>query len=322
MYFSSCYSQVLMMKSSKKIVCIFLLTFLLLNIAGCVQSDDQDVNGIDVVGQSDEQNTSVLEDVPGLSSQKEATMSLVSDAVELIDAEGELSFDEFRKNGSEWFHDDSYIFVWQTDGLRVVYPPDVSGEGKDMSGLVDVNDKPIGSIFIETALSEAGGGWVDYQWTRPGEDAPSLKYTYIMKASIDDQTYLVGSGFYVDDHVYTNDLESIEYFTRFDTISLGNVLHPEMVDRDLGIDYSIAHVILKPGASLESHLMKNPEAHYVLAGEGILYIEDVPFELSEGKLVLVPANSRQHTENTGDVDLEFLAIDQPAWAQENEEMVD
>jgi mannose-6-phosphate isomerase-like protein (cupin superfamily) len=91
---------------------------------------------------------------------------------------------------------------------------------------------------------------------------------------------------------------------------------------DLGVDYSIAHVIIKPGDSIEAHMMMNPEAHYILAGEGILYIEDVPFELSKGQLVLVPANSKQYTVNAGEIDLEYFAIDQPAWSQENEEMLE
>jgi mannose-6-phosphate isomerase-like protein (cupin superfamily) len=64
--------------------------------------------------------------------------------------------------------------------------------------------------------------------------------------------------------------------------------------------------------------MKNPETYYVLEGEGMLYIEDVPFELKKGKLVLVPANLKQYIENTGDVDLELLVINQPAWKPENE----
>ncbi|MDA0525692.1 cupin domain-containing protein [Methanococcoides alaskense] len=84
----------------------------------------------------------------------------------------------------------------------------------------------------------------------------------------------------------------------------------------------MAHVIIKPGKSIEPHMVKNPEVYYVLEGEGLLYIEDVPFELSKEKLVHIPANSKQHTENTGTVDLEFLAINQPSWAEENEEMLE
>ncbi|NPE28698.1 hypothetical protein HNV12_12160 [Methanococcoides sp. SA1] len=42
------------------------------------------------------------------------------------------------------------------------------------------------------------------------------------------------------------------------------------------------------------------------------------FELKKGQLVFVPANAKQYIENTGDVDLEFLSINQPAWEPQNE----
>ena len=56
----------------------------------------------------------------------------VDAAVEEIEKFGEKAFPRFREKGVDWFHDDSYIFVWGLDGLRYVYPPDVSGEGKNI----------------------------------------------------------------------------------------------------------------------------------------------------------------------------------------------
>ena len=77
----------------------------------------------------------------------------------------------------------------------MVYPPDPSGEGKNMTDLVDSTGKPIGQLFIKTALN--GSGWVEYMWPKPGEKTPSLKITYIKRAQYQNQTYLVGSGVYI-----------------------------------------------------------------------------------------------------------------------------
>jgi mannose-6-phosphate isomerase-like protein (cupin superfamily) len=298
----------------KKMMSVLLISLLLLTTAGCVQTEKIDVDN------HNEENEIVAEEQNKLILQKEDATKRVNAAIELIEEKGELAFPEFREIDGQWYHDNSYIMIWSTKGIRVVYPPNVSGEGEDVNGLEDYNGKPIGKLFIETALSEKGEGWVNYHWPKPNETKPSMKSTFIKRTSIDDQTYLVGSGFYVDDYVYTNNLEEENdaHFMRFGDISLGNVLHPAVVDMELGVDYSIAHVIMKPGGVIEPHIMKNPEAHYVLAGEGVLYIEDVPFELSEGQLVLIPANSKQYTENNGEIDLEFFAIDQPAWSKENE----
>lgn len=126
-------------------------------------------------------------------NQKKELISYVDEAVELIEEKGQASFSEFRS--PEWYKGDRYIFVWQLDGIRVVYPPDPKGEGKNMTDLKDYNGKPIGKLFIETA--KKGEGWVEYIWPKPGEKAPSKKITYIKRAEYKNTTYLVGSGFYV-----------------------------------------------------------------------------------------------------------------------------
>ncbi|WP_321417673.1 cache domain-containing protein [uncultured Methanomethylovorans sp.] len=306
------------MNGLKRIVYVFFVTFLLLNVAGCIQSKGTVMNEDDAIDQVSEQDLQTSEGRSDMAIQKEMTVTLVSEAVELMGEEGELAFDRFRENGSKWFHNDTYLSIWTIEGKRVVYAPNTSIEGMDASNLKDYDGNPIGEYFINTAMSEEGEGWVSYQWPKPGESVPTMKYTFVKKASIGDQTYLVTSGFYVDDYVYTKDLKKIEHFTRFNSVSLGNVLHPAIVERDLGVNYSIAHVIIIPGASIGDHLMKNPEVHFVLTGKGIFYIEDVPFELSEGQMVLVPANAKQQIVNNGDIALEFLSIDQPAWAQDNE----
>lgn len=125
--------------------------------------------------------------------QKNELISYVDKAVKLLEEKGEASFSDFRS--PEWYKGDQYIFVWQLDGIRVVYPPDPSEEGKNMTDLEDYNGKPIGKLFIKRA--EKGEGWVEYMWPKPGESAPSKKITYIKRAEYDNTTYLVGSGFYV-----------------------------------------------------------------------------------------------------------------------------
>ncbi|GAB4311758.1 MAG: hypothetical protein Kow0019_10320 [Methanobacteriaceae archaeon] len=127
-------------------------------------------------------------------SKKNQIVSDVNAAVKLVESEGESSFSEFYS--SKWFKGDEYIFIWQSDGLRVVYPPEPSGVGKNMSDLKDYDGKPIGKLFIDTA--EKVEGWVEYRWPKPGEKNPSTKLTFIKKAVYQNKTYLVGSGIYLD----------------------------------------------------------------------------------------------------------------------------
>lgn len=140
------------------------------------------------------------EKLPPLEDKKIEIELLVTAATDAIEMRGTEMFSEFRSSGSDWYHDDTYVFVWETSGMRVVYPPDSRGEGQDMSMLEDVNGKPIGQLFIEVATTEPYEGWVSYVWPKPGTEAPVEKETHIMRAEHGDTTYLVGAGIYLDEY--------------------------------------------------------------------------------------------------------------------------
>ncbi|MBE0478875.1 cache domain-containing protein [Candidatus Aerophobetes bacterium] len=127
-------------------------------------------------------------------------IQFISAAVKEIEILGEQAFSQFREKNGRWFYDDTYIFVWGIDGMRYVYPPDVTGEGSNMCHLEDVDGRAIGKMFVEVATSPAGQGWVHYRWPKPGEDEPIWKATFIKRAvsSPSGTNYLVGSGYYVD----------------------------------------------------------------------------------------------------------------------------
>jgi hypothetical protein len=45
---------------------------------------------------------------------------------------------------------------------------------------------------------ERGSAWVDYYWYKPGHNTPTLKQAYVRKVQFGRETYIVGSGLYVD----------------------------------------------------------------------------------------------------------------------------
>lgn len=180
------------MGNLKIILIVLLTTALLFTTIGCVEPDGSSICTVE------NQTDKIGEEQTELSSQEEYTISQVNAAIDLITEKGETAFPELREEDSKWYHNDSYIFIWKTNGMRVVYPPDVSGEGQNMTGLEDFNGKPIGRLFIETAQSEEGEGWVDYYWPKPDDTEPSMKHTFIKRNVVGNETYLVGSGFYVN----------------------------------------------------------------------------------------------------------------------------
>ncbi|KAA6187376.1 hypothetical protein F2Q65_02305 [Thiohalocapsa marina] len=126
-----------------------------------------------------------------------AIVELVNAAAAAIETQGEAVFPDFRIEGSRWFQGDRYLFVWDLEGNRQVYPPDLEHERQNLLDLQDIGGKPIGRMFVRTARDGDGQGWVHYQWNRPHDPQPVWKSTYITRATAPDgTTYLVGSGLY------------------------------------------------------------------------------------------------------------------------------
>jgi basic membrane lipoprotein Med (substrate-binding protein (PBP1-ABC) superfamily) len=124
-------------------------------------------------------------------------VAFVHAAADKVRKEGEAAFPEFRRKGGEWFKGDRYVFVWDLDGNRHVYPPDLAREGDNVIALVDIGGKPIGRLIVAAAAGPAGEGWVHYQWWRPDDPVPTWKSSYVVRAvAPSGKAYLVSGGGY------------------------------------------------------------------------------------------------------------------------------
>ena len=119
--------------------------------------------------------------------------------------------------------------------------------------------------------------------------------------------------------MFIRDLKTCKEVIAGDKTTLRELLHPDRTE--LEIRYSLAHATLKPGQSSLPHKLKTSEVYYVLEGEGIMYIDDESAKVHSGQAVYVPPNSTQHIRNTGNSDLKFLCIVDPAWQQEHEKVL-
>jgi len=115
------------------------------------------------------------------------------------------------------------------------------------------------------------------------------------------------------------DLQDCEKIIAADNCVLREVLHPAKTNLDLR--YSLAHAIVKSGETTLPHKMKTSEVYYILEGEGVMYIEDESAKVHSGQAIYIPPHSKQYIKNTGDSDLKFLCIVDPAWRPEDEEML-
>lgn len=252
-----------------------------------------------------------------MATERREIENKVRATVRLLDVQGENLFPSFREAGSPWNDQNFCIFVWTINGTQVVCPQDVGSEGKDMKGLQDADGKPIWELFIKAVQSESGEGWIDYNLKKEGSSETSRMLTFVKKSTYGGQSYIVGSSLHVDEQIICRDLNDCTYLEEPGNIRVVELLNPKNLNQGAGLNYSVAHSIIKPGENIAPHMMKNPEVHYILEGEGVLYIDGIPVELHQDQLIYIPAGAIQTTYNTGNNTLKFLAINQPGWSEEN-----
>ena len=126
----------------------------------------------------------------------QALVSLVKDAAAVVEKEGEAAFPNFKKEGGPWRHGDLYVFIIDMDGNTVLHPDPII-EGKNQSGLRDVNSKPIIQGFLDVVNGDPKEGWFHYQWPEPGSLFPLWKSSFVQLAiAPSGKKYVVGSGLY------------------------------------------------------------------------------------------------------------------------------
>jgi mannose-6-phosphate isomerase-like protein (cupin superfamily) len=115
-------------------------------------------------------------------------------------------------------------------------------------------------------------------------------------------------------------LKDCEQFIAGDGSILRELLHPDKAD--VHIRYSLARATVAPGCTTTPHKLKSSEVYYIIAGKGLVHIDDKSFEVGPGFTVYIRPNSVQYIENTGDDELIFLCIVDPAWRQKDEQVLD
>lgn len=109
-------------------------------------------------------------------------------------------------------------------------------------------------------------------------------------------------------------------FTAGDGSVLRELLHP--AKEGFQIRYSLAHAKIAAGQKTIPHKLKVSEVYYIVAGYGLMHIDEESIEVGPDSAVYIPPAARQYIENTGKADLKFLCIVDPAWRKEDEEILE
>jgi methyl-accepting chemotaxis protein len=89
-----------------------------------------------------------------------------------------------------------YFFITDMAPRMVMHPTKPNLDGKDLSEMRDPNGKALFREMVEVVKAN-GGGFVPYQWSKPGADQPVDKISYVKGFA--PWGWIVGSGVYADD---------------------------------------------------------------------------------------------------------------------------
>ncbi|MDQ1093332.1 methyl-accepting chemotaxis protein [Xanthomonas sacchari] len=132
-----------------------------------------------------------------------------------------------------------YFYVHDLHPTMLMHPTRHDLVGKDIGQVLSADGKPVFREFVKVA--EAGGGYVDYLWPKPGNAKPVEKVSY--NAAFAPWHWVIGTGVYMDD-VQAQAL----LFTGLMTLA-GGIL----VLLTFGINWLIGSSVLRPvSRSLEA----------------------------------------------------------------------
>lgn len=123
---------------------------------------------------------------------------VVNRAAALVEKQGREAFGQLRDPNGPFFFMDTYVFVEALDGTELVNPAQPSLEGKNLINLKDIKGQLVVQNEIALAVKD-GSGWMDLYWYKPGQNSPARKQTFVRKVQSGQETYVVGSGVYLEE---------------------------------------------------------------------------------------------------------------------------
>jgi len=116
------------------------------------------------------------------------------------------------------------------------------------------------------------------------------------------------------------DFRDCKEIVAIDNTVLRELINPEKDDVELG--YSLAVAKVGVGETTSAHRIKSSEVYYILEGEGLMFVDDESQEVHSKQAVYIPPGAVQKIKNTGQEELVFICIVDPAWKAKDEELVE
>jgi len=94
------------------------------------------------------------------------------------------------------YGNDDYFWINDLGPRMIMHPAKPELDGQDVADIKDPSGKRLFVEFVDVVKSK-GAGYVDYQWPKPGKDAPQPKLSYV--TGFEPWGWVIGTGVYIDD---------------------------------------------------------------------------------------------------------------------------
>ena len=116
-------------------------------------------------------------------------------------ARNEIGAEDARRRaasriGTLRYGNGDYFWINDLKPTMVMHPTKPELNGKDLSDIRDPNGKRLFVEFADTVKAR-DAGFVDYEWPKPGKDAPQPKLSYVV--GFEPWGWVIGTGLYIDD---------------------------------------------------------------------------------------------------------------------------
>lgn len=133
------------------------------------------------------------------SATPEDVVTKVWAAAKFLQNKGVSGISAFNSKDGPWVWKDSYVFVFDCRLDRMVaHPLRPDLVGRPIMQITDNNGRYIFNALCQAA-TQPRGGWVEYEWTKPGAGRTSRKLSYAVTADMAFSAGIqVGAGVYDD----------------------------------------------------------------------------------------------------------------------------
>jgi len=122
--------------------------------------------------------------------------ALVGTGLYYDDVNNKVKEEVYNRFQSYTYDEEGYLFVVTYDSIAQVFA-NQSLIGKSIDSVVDADGTPLHSIFMSAIANPTNGGFVEYEYWKPGQNVKANKVSYV-EAYPAWQVY-IGTGFYMDD---------------------------------------------------------------------------------------------------------------------------